>query len=144
MSDTLCPAAIKMGLESPIEEALLAEVVIRSEARGYAVRLGEGPEPAIEFYPQFAVDCYRIDFLVRLPGRSRSAVVCVECDGHEYHERTKEQAERDRQKDRFLQSTGATVFRFTGSEIWRDARGCAEEILNELSRQLARGPGCHG
>lgn len=54
----------------------------------------------------------------------------VECDGHDYHERTKEQAARDRSRDRKAQQEGFTIYRFTGSEIWRDPLGCAERIFD--------------
>jgi len=54
----------------------------------------------------------------------------VECDGHDYHERTKEQAKKDRSRDRDLQSNGYTVFRFTGSEIWKDPNACAEQVAD--------------
>jgi very-short-patch-repair endonuclease len=52
----------------------------------------------------------------------------VECDGHDFHERTKEQAARDRSRDRRLQEAGFRVFRFTGSELYRDPLGCAVEV----------------
>ena len=38
----------------------------------------------------------------------------------------------DRRRDRVLQRKGLKVFRFTGQEIYRDARACAVEILAEL------------
>lgn len=63
-----------------------------------------------------------VDFLLvtGAPDGSQHRAV-VECDGHEFHERTKEQAERDRSRDRRLQSEGIRVFRFTGSELHRNA-----------------------
>lgn len=54
----------------------------------------------------------------------------VECDGHDFHERTKEQAARDRSRDRRLQEAGYRVFRFTGAELYRDPLGCAREIFD--------------
>ncbi len=56
-------------------------------------------------------------------------IVIVEVDGHDFHERTKEQAEYDKKRDRFMTGTGAQVFRFTGREISRDADACAYEVL---------------
>lgn len=56
------------------------------------------------------------------------AQIIVECDGHDFHERTKAQAERDRSRDRMFQAAGWKVLRFTGSEIFKDALGCAEEV----------------
>jgi very-short-patch-repair endonuclease len=53
----------------------------------------------------------------------------VEVDGHDYHERTREQAEHDRSRDRLMTAQGTAVLRFTGSEVWRNSRACAEEVL---------------
>ena len=61
----------------------------------------------------------------------------IECDGHDYHERTKEQAARDKKRDRFFASKGYKVLRFTGSEIWADPEAVAEEALGQLSRDDA-------
>lgn len=54
----------------------------------------------------------------------------IECDGHDFHERTKEQAARDRKRDRDLQQLGFNVLRFTGSEIWKDPMAPALEVLD--------------
>jgi len=45
----------------------------------------------------------------------------IELDGHEFHERTKEQAQRDRERDRNLAAIGYQVLRYTGSEIYKDS-----------------------
>ncbi len=53
----------------------------------------------------------------------------IECDGHDFHERTKEQAQRDKKRDRELQAAGYKVFRFTGSEIWRSRGECITKSI---------------
>jgi hypothetical protein len=58
----------------------------------------------------------------------------IECDGHDYHERTKEQAAHDRARDREMQRLGYLVLRFTGSEIWRDPIGCALVALQTVDQ----------
>lgn len=80
--------------------------------------------------PQQVVLGYRVDFMlvVRPSYVDRRVLIVVECDGHDFHERTKEQAQKDRSRDRALTAAGFQVFRFTGSEIFRDARRCAGEI----------------
>lgn len=94
-------------------------------------------------WPQFQVGKYRADFrLVNKryewvgPGNfdfeSRTYQILIECDGHDFHERTKEQAARDKKRDRFLQSKGWQVFRFTGSEIYNDPIACAREALGAV------------
>jgi very-short-patch-repair endonuclease len=55
--------------------------------------------------------------------------IIIECDGHDFHERTKEQAAKDRSRDRGAQARGFVIFRFTGSEIWADPMGCADQVF---------------
>lgn len=73
---------------------------------------------------------YRIDFAVFVIDQKGEVVgkIAVEMDGHEFHERTKEQAKRDKSRDRKLVAAGWSVLRFTGSEIWANARKCATEV----------------
>lgn len=53
----------------------------------------------------------------------------VECDGHDFHEKTKEQVARDKSRDRAAALDGFEVFRFSGSELWRDPWGCASQVI---------------
>lgn len=87
---------------------------------------------------QALVGDWRVDFLLhrrnlRLSDERWESLI-VECDGHDFHERTKEQAAKDRSRDRLVQSQGYEIFRFTGSEIWRDPLGCAEQICDWASK----------
>lgn len=77
---------------------------------------------------QYPFGKYRIDWVFRVIGAHKSYVF-IECDGHEFHERTKEQAERDRSKDREIQAAGFPILRFTGREIYRDVGKCILEIF---------------
>ena len=79
---------------------------------------------------------YRIDLLVDLWHGGRAARMAVECDGHEFHERTKEQAAHDRKRDRFFLERGLDLMRFTGFEIHRDADALAAQVVNHLKRKL--------
>ena len=84
--------------------------------------------------PQAQLPGWRVDFLIyawdygRATGRAQWRRLIVECDGHDFHERTKEQAARDRSRDRAAQIAGATVLRFTGSEIHADPLACARQV----------------
>jgi very-short-patch-repair endonuclease len=86
---------------------------------------------------QCPVSNYRVDFLLGVvraeKGERRGEHwIAVECDGHDYHERTKEQARRDKSRDRSLMALGIKTMRFTGSEIWEDPTACALEALRVL------------
>lgn len=85
-----------------------------------------GDEAKMLIAPQFKWGKYRIDFMVLLKGFDQQFF--IECDGHEFHERTKEQAERDRAKDREIQAAGIPILRFTGREIHRDPFSCVLQI----------------
>lgn len=84
--------------------------------------------------PQAQIDAYRVDFLiyaVDLRGEEPDwRRLIVECDGHHFHERTREQATRDKARDRDLILKGYDVFRFTGSELWRDPWQSAEQVFD--------------
>lgn len=79
---------------------------------------------------QMMVGPYVADFgIVAATSDSRVLVVAVECDGHDFHERTKQQVARDKARDRAFAERDIRLFRFSGSEIWRDAGLCADQVL---------------
>lgn len=82
------------------------------------------PCPAV-IAPQFPIGPYRADFVVK----TENTRTAIECDGHEFHERTKQQAQRDKARDRYFQAEGWSVLRFTGSEIWADPVRCGAEAV---------------
>lgn len=75
-----------------------------------------------------AIDSYRIDILIE----AETWRLAIECDGFDFHDRTKQQAAYDRARDRELILIGITTIRFTGSEIVHSAERCAEEAIRVL------------
>jgi hypothetical protein len=65
-------------------------------------------------------------------------ILDVEADGHDHHERTKEQARRDRSRDRALTKADIGVVRFTGAEIYADAYGCVDELHEIVAAEVQR------
>lgn len=76
----------------------------------------------LSIFPQQKIGPYRVDFLLeyRPLHSDLEKRIVVECDGHQWHERTKEQAIKDKERDRYLTREGYIVLRFTGSEIVDD------------------------
>lgn len=102
-----------------------------------------GPTPTIVLM-QVPIAEYRVDFL--LYGISASCddrstwghfKLVVECDGHDFHEKTKAQAARDKQRDRKLMSMGYHIMRFTGSEMWKNPQQCVHEATGFVGRLLS-------
>jgi len=131
--------------ESPIERVMAAALVSAFRfltpiptrtGKPHADPNKEGSAPAqISIFPQAIIGEWRADFLIisnpYYEWGSPIRIV-VECDGHEFHERTKHQAARDRGRDRKMQQLGYVVLRFTGSEIWADPMRCAHEVASCL------------
>lgn len=126
--------------ESPIEATFATAFMLLGEHSYGGVAIYEpGFNGTVNpLAAEFVLQCqpkigkYRADFVAgwsypEYPGR-----IIVECDGHAFHERTKEQAARDKLRDRELQRAGYKVFRFTGSEIYADAFLCATEVFEAL------------
>lgn len=64
--------------------------------------------------------------------------VIVELDGHDWHERTPEQAQADKSRDRALQRLGWAALRFTGREVLRAPLQCQFEISAMLFAERER------
>lgn len=148
-----------MGLfESPIERLFCMAFLIHVLNIGddVAMQAGDSYTPIrfgsgeiVTIYPQASIGDYRVDFLIdrvdelpepvegkpakEWPVKRYTSQLIVECDGHDFHEKTKEQAKRDKKRDRELQKCGYAVFHFTGSEIWNDAFKCAAEAYDGLT-----------
>lgn len=73
----------------------------------------------------------RPDFAFVLTGPHATKVI-VELDGHDFHERTPEQAQKDKSRDRDLQRLGWHVLRFTGREVLRGPDECTREVESLL------------
>jgi very-short-patch-repair endonuclease len=146
-------AAFTEGVESPIERIFCAAVLHNFRClndretvpgwHGHLIYSGGFLWPdghpdlsrrGVRIFPQAHIGPYRADFLfvaIRGAGQKRLDLV-VECDGHDFHERTKDQARHDRSRDRWMTAQGIQVFRFTGSEIMAAPLKVAQEVFLAL------------
>lgn len=151
--------------ESPIEKVMLLTLSIIAEqyAESVLYKIGSieygfkrNALTTITIQPQADIGEYRVDFLlewheiapdfavsvksrdgVDIPGtKTITEKLVIACDGHDFHEKTKEQAKRDKERDRNLKMCGFEVFHYTGSEIWKDPFDCANQALKFLSEKV--------
>lgn len=115
--------------QSPLEQALflaLKSENINAELQKRINRNGES------FQNPIPIDKTNIltipDFYLESNGKR----ICIYADGHTYHERTENQALRDRNIDRELQSLGFVVLRFTGKEIREKMENVIETIKKNI------------
>lgn len=123
--------------ESEIERIFAATAFVGQQVvagnRIAPSRVASGPG-MIFLEPQCEIGSYRVDFLMGFADGADDLLKCivVECDGHDFHERTKEQAAKDKSRDRYLSAHVARIVRFTGSELFRDPQRCLVEAIQIL------------
>jgi len=126
--------------ESPIEQMMAAALIYKGTLEFDKISTDD-PElrkrtvdKELIIRPQYEIGPYRVDFFITSKYFNRTTYetcrrfVILECDGHDFHEKTKKQAANDKKRDRYLSGHGR-VIHFTGSEIFSDAVACAEEIM---------------
>lgn len=87
----------------------------------------------ISLSSQVDVGSYSIDFELTAEGFTGTIVkLAIEIDGHDFHEKTKEQAGYDKRRDREIAIHDYYVLRFTGSEIYTNSIKCVQEVINIL------------
>jgi hypothetical protein len=108
----------------------------------------------IELHPQYEIQCgakiYRVDFLLTetaycTPTDYRKYAESIGCpypkvafelDGHDFHERTKEQVTLRDKRDRDLQVAGYKVFHISGSALWQDPEGVVDEVQSHCTTMI--------
>jgi very-short-patch-repair endonuclease len=147
-----------VGVTSPIEKLMCAGLLFCMRHPSLYGRSGFGPTmhfalpdnnyskyvspdgspPFLDVVPQMKIGVYTADFFVRVRHWKGGIVdAVIECDGHDFHERTKQQAAHDRSRDRYMQSKGLLVLRYTGSEIHADPFKCAGDALGIIMQRAA-------
>lgn len=126
---------------SEIERLLVAAIVSELSTHEFTAvihgRRYQRHQDLIELGRQVQVDSYRIDIMVSAVFAGRTTVrLAVECDGHEFHDRTKQQAAYDRARDRELLVLGIPTVRFTGSEITHSQERCARDVWLVMRRLM--------
>lgn len=96
----------------------------------------------VELIPQYDVHIaeknYILDFAIIGSDKFREIKLAVECDGHEFHERTKEQVAYRNRRDMDLQKLGFDILHFSGAEIVEDPVDCAYRTLDYLNSMIKR------
>lgn len=123
--------------ESPIEQLLAMEF-----ERIGLLNIGLF-NPIIEikdFQKQKYIKCndknYRVDFYicVQYKNKKKDIVVekkfIIECDGYEFHRRTKEEFDYESKRSRDLKKLGHEIISFSGREIMKSPYMCALDVIN--------------
>lgn len=115
-------------LASPIEQMFLIAINLVCKENFVSCTLSDKlPTQTDDLYviPQFQVGKYRVDFA--LMQHPTGVVVCVELDGHQFHDRDERQRRYEKVRDRLLTAKGYKVLHYTGSEVVKDPCAVALE-----------------
>jgi very-short-patch-repair endonuclease len=124
---------------TPIERIMYAILMNCHNGMNYVVLAGEDSYPYHIFSyvgSQVKIGKYTCDFLIETSINDKNnhntthtvSKIVIECDGHDFHEKTKEQAARDKKRDRFIVSKGYKLLRYSGSEIYNNFESIIDEI----------------
>lgn len=131
---------VEKRMESPIEHIFytafrtLMKINYMRQAEPEMYK-GEFVFYGTDIIPQVQIGDYRVDFIVchapilGQPGKN----LIVECDSQEFHDRDEKQRRYEKKRERFLQSQGFHIYRFTGSEIKRNPFKVAAESISYIT-----------
>lgn len=116
-------------LESPIEEILY--IALLKKMNEYNLDLFIEAQTEIECKNG---NIYRADFTIWYDdivnqGLKEDFALAIECDGYEFHQKTKKQVEKDNKREYDLKMNGWEILRFSGSEIYNSPMECADKII---------------
>ena len=130
--------------ESPIEQALALQMAFYSVV--FFEYFTSGKIDVLEIENQVQLEVYghkyRVDFLIPVIYKIKKETVyktfVVECDGHDYHEKSKEQVACNNHRERDLKAAGYEVVRFSGSEIYKNATQCVKDLMRIIFNEYLR------
>jgi very-short-patch-repair endonuclease len=111
--DSLCESPIELDLAVALTKALRAI-----------------DDPTLSLGHQFLLNRFRYDLAIKREGRSRPLVL-IECDGKEFHS-TEDRIAADRTKDALAAKAGIFLWRFSGSQIYRELDACVYRVLKAM------------
>jgi very-short-patch-repair endonuclease len=134
-------------IESPIEEQMLdalrrvswrklvvVEGISFDRLKGYAT--ADQDLRRVFVVPQLKIGPYRADFMLACYQTGiYPTVVCLECDGHDYHKATIAQRSRDFERDLWMERKLIRPLRFSGKQITRDSYACALKAISAVTRE---------
>ena len=87
-----------------------------------------------KYYLDFAFIADEVEGMISV--KNPNYKLAIECDGHDFHERTKEQVAHDNEREYDLKMQGFDVLRFSGSQIYNHPFRCAAQTLEYILKKI--------
>lgn len=75
---------------------------------------------------------YKVDFMIL--GPDNHPLIAIEINGHNFHEKTKEQVRKDKERERFITKNVTKFLRFSGSEVFKNPSKAVNEVLSLIDK----------
>jgi len=85
-----------------------------------------------KYFADFLLDTERVSGIYR----EHPLKLVIECDGHDFHEKTKAQVEKNNKRNFDLQLEGYDVLHFSGSQIYKDPIKCATDAYKYIRSKV--------
>lgn len=85
---------------------------------------------------EFEADEYLTHLIFGEEIKNEKFKLAIECDGYEFHQKTKEQVQRDNEREYDLKMAGYEVLRFSGTQIYNDPLKCAKDTYNYIIQRI--------
>lgn len=87
---------------------------------------------------------YRVDFELlidtidnySLSNSPTATRIFIELDGHDFHEKTKEQVAHDKKRERDLSDKCDALLRYSGSEVYQDTSKVVKDVLTHAQNEF--------
>lgn len=128
------PTIICEEIKSPIEQIFITAFDLYQQSKKEKFFLFSQAPIKIKKKKYFADFLFEPDEYVNR--YNTNAKVVIECDGYEFHQKTKEQVQHDNEREYDLKMANYEVIRFSGTQIFNSPIKCAEDAYNYIFKRI--------
>lgn len=138
LREGIVPATFCEDIESPIEQIFKTAFELYMDLLGKEYIFLFSQVPIKIGKKRYVVNFYfeKDEYVNRF---NTDKKIVIECDGHEFHQKTKEQVKRDNEREYTLKMAGYEIIRFSGSQIYNEPFKCAEDTYNYIMKSIGEG-----
>lgn len=128
------PTIMCEEIKSPIEQIFITAFDLYQQDKKDHIFLFSQAEIKIKKKKYFADFLFECDEYVN--NYTTNKKIIIECDGYEFHQKTKEQVQHDNEREYDLKMAGYEVLRFSGTQIFNNPIKCAEDTYNYIFKRI--------
>ena len=142
LMDDPMKARIFLGerIKSPIEQIFITafEIYCKNKKEIYLFSQKKINVNGKKYYIDFEFDCndYLTNMIFKDEIKNKNYKLAIECDGYEFHKKTKEQVQKDNEREFDLKMAGYDILRFSGTQIYNNPMKCAKDTYDYIIKKI--------